>query len=157
MRIFKRIATVAIAVVIGLWIAVQFMGQSPPPNLGVTDGALADCPESPNCVCSDCEGRGRMAPLKFEGDPATAMFALKEALAKLGISEIEEKPNYLHAVATTPLMRYKDDLEFLIAPKEKLIHFRSASRLGKSDLGKNRARLNEIIRALGPRGVTPAK
>src|SRR3954466_12446673 len=125
MRALKRVGIVAIAVIIGLWVAVQFMGQTPPPGLGLNDGALADCPETPNCVCSDCEGRGKMRPLKFEGDPSAALAELKSALAKFGIQVIEEKSNYLHAVATTPLMRYKDDLEFLIAPNEKLIHFRS--------------------------------
>jgi uncharacterized protein (DUF1499 family) len=157
MRALKRIATILVAVVIGLWIAVQFMGQNPPASVGANNGALADCPETPNCVCSDCEGRARMSPLKFEGEPAQAMAQLKEALAKLGIRVAEEKENYLHAVATTPLMRFKDDLEFVIAPNEKLIHFRSASRLGKSDLGKNRARMNQIITVLAPRGIAPAK
>ena len=50
-------------------------------------------------------------------------------------------------------MRFKDDLEFLILPEEKKIHFRSASRLGKSDLGKNRERLKEIFAALEKDGI----
>jgi uncharacterized protein (DUF1499 family) len=157
MRPLKRIVTIFVAVVVGLWIAVQFMGQKPPADVGANNGALADCPGTPNCVCSDCEGRARMAVLKFEGEPAQAMAHLKEALAQLGIAVADEKENYLHAVATTPLMRFKDDLEFVIAPNEKLIHFRSASRLGKSDLGKNRARMNQIITAVAPRGIAPAK
>jgi len=50
-------------------------------------------------------------------------------------------------------MRFKDDLEFLIVPEEKKIQFRSASRLGKSDLGKNRARLKEIFALLEKNGI----
>lgn len=96
-----------------------------------------------------------MAPLKFQGEASEAVVQLKSFLVKLGIPVIEEQTNYLHAVATTPLMRFKDDLEFLISPDEHLIHFRSASRLGKSDLGKNRARMNQIVEALRPLGITP--
>jgi uncharacterized protein (DUF1499 family) len=155
MRAIKRIAAIIAAVVIGLWIAVQFMGQTPPPGLGVTNGELAACPQTPNCICSDCEGRRKMPPLKFSGDPAEALAHLKSALSKLGIPVVEEQTNYIHAVATTPLMRFKDDLEFLISAEDHLIHFRSASRLGKSDLGKNRSRMNQIIAALRPSGIAP--
>src|SRR3954452_7527964 len=108
MRVLKRIAIIMAAVVIGFWIAVQFAGQNPPAGLGTTNGSLADCPVTPNCACSDCEGRGKMAPLKFEGDPLQAFANIKAALAKQGITVVEEKTNYLHAVATTRLMRFKD-------------------------------------------------
>jgi uncharacterized protein (DUF1499 family) len=54
-------------------------------------------------------------------------------------------------------MRFKDDLEFLIVPGEKIIHFRSASRIGKSDLGKNRARLKELFADLEKGGIRPGK
>ena len=70
---------------------------------------------------------------------------------------VQEEENYLHAVATTPIMRFKDDLEFLIVTDKKKIQFRSASRLGKSDLGKNRARLKEIFALLEKDGIRPAK
>jgi uncharacterized protein (DUF1499 family) len=132
------------------------MGQKPPAGLGITNEGLAECPDSPNCVCSDCDASRKMPPLKFNGEPAVAITALKAVLKKKGIPVTEEKENYLHAVATTPLMRFKDDLEFQIVPDEKLIHFRSASRLGKSDLGKNRSRLNEIFAELAKSGIQPA-
>jgi uncharacterized protein (DUF1499 family) len=56
-------------------------------------------------------------------------------------------------VAVTPLMRFRDDLEFLIQPDQKKIQFRSASRLGRSDLGKNRQRLKEIFALLQKDGI----
>ena len=148
-------ALLVVLVVVGIWVVVQFMGQKPPAGLGITNDALADCPETPNCVCSDCDGNGKMAPLKFSGEAAAAKSALIAALKKKGIPIVAESENYLHAVATTPLMRFKDDLEFQIFPEEQRIHFRSASRLGKSDLGKNRARLHELIADLATSGIAP--
>jgi uncharacterized protein (DUF1499 family) len=43
-------------------------------------------------------------------------------------------------------MGFVDDVEFLIEPNTQVIHVRSASRLGQSDLGVNRQRI-EMIRA----------
>jgi uncharacterized protein (DUF1499 family) len=155
MRALKRMALMLVLVVVGIWLAVQFMSQKPPAGLGIANGGLADCPDSPNCVCSDCEGPRQMPPLKFTGELAAARDSLKSALKKKGIPVVEESENYLHAVATTTLMRFHDDLEFQIVPEEKRIHFRSASRFGKSDLGKNKARLNEIFEELAKSGIQP--
>ena len=153
MKAFKRIAVILAAIVVGIWVIVQFLGRNPPEGLGVHEGGLAECPDTPNCVCSDCERADKMPPLEFSGEAATAKAALISALRAKGIPVVEEQENYLHAVATTPLMRFKDDLEFLILPEENKIHFRSASRLGKSDLGKNRSRLREIFAELEKNGV----
>jgi uncharacterized protein (DUF1499 family) len=152
-KALKRIILIFAVIIVGLWIVVQFLGRNPPEGLGLHDGGLAECPDTPNCVCSDCERADKLPPLEFSSEAAAAKSALKSALRAKGITILEEQENYLHAVATTPLMRFKDDLEFLIVPDEKKIDFRSASRLGKSDLGKNRARLKEIFALLEKDGI----
>lgn len=157
MKALKRVLVLIAAVAIGSWIVVQFMGRNPPPGLGPTAEGLAECPDTPNCVCSDCEQSDKLPPLEFSSEPPAARAALKSALAKMKIEVIGEQENYLHAVATTPIMRYPDDLEFLIQPEEKKIQFRSASRLGKSDLGKNRARLKELFALLEKEGIRAGK
>jgi uncharacterized protein (DUF1499 family) len=156
-KALKRILAIVVAIFAGLWVVLQFVGRNPPEGLGVHEGGLAECPDTPNCVCSDCDRADKLPPLEFSGDATSAKDTLKQALAKKGIPIVQEQENYLHAVATTPLMRFKDDLEFLIVPDEKLIHFRSASRLGKSDLGKNRARLNELFADLEKSGFRAGK
>jgi uncharacterized protein (DUF1499 family) len=156
-KTLKRVAIVIAIIFAGLWIVVQIIGRNPPEALGVHEGGLAECPNTPNCVCSDCDRADKMPPLEFSGDAASAKAALKAALQTKEIPVIEEQENYLHAAATTPLMRFKDDLEFLIVPEEKKIQFRSASRLGKSDLGKNRARLKEIFALLEKNGMRAGK
>jgi len=55
-----------------------------------------------------------------------------------------EEPNYLHATVKSVVFRFVDDIEFLCDPTESVIHVRSASRIGYSDLGKNRARVEQF-------------
>jgi uncharacterized protein (DUF1499 family) len=59
----------------------------------------------------------------------------------------EESETYIHVVAVTPLMRYRDDVEFFFDEDASLIHFRSASRVGYSDKGLNRQRYEAIAKA----------
>lgn len=153
MKALKRILITAIALLGGTWVAVQIVGRNPPPGLGPTENGLAECPDTPNCVCSDCDRADKLPPLQFTSEPGAAKAALKKCLAAMRIEIADEQENYIHAVAVTPIMRFRDDLEFLIQPEEKKIQFRSASRLGKSDLGKNRARLTQLFALLEKEGI----
>jgi len=112
-------------------------------------GRLMACPNSPNCVCSqDTAPQHAIAPLSFTSDVATARARLLKALATLPrIKILVDQPEYLHATSTTLIMRFVDDLEFLIDPQAKVIHVRSASRLGYSDLGVNRKRVEALRQA----------
>jgi uncharacterized protein (DUF1499 family) len=120
-----------------------------PDNLGVTNGRLAPCPDSPNCVCSQAEDDAhRMDPILFRGDADAAWSRLKAALAKQPrTTVVEEEGDYLHAEAASFLFRFVDDVEFLIDRDQKAIHFRSASRAGRGDLGVNRQRMEAIRKA----------
>lgn len=115
-----------------------------PADLGVRNGSLAACPSSPNCVSSQAADEGhRIAPLAFSGDPAAAFARLKQLLLSRGDTNIiEDTPDYLRVELHTRL--FVDDGEFLLDRSGRVIHVRSASRLGYSDLGKNRSRLEEI-------------
>jgi len=123
-----------------------FAGQRPN-NLGVTDGKLAPCPSSPNCVVSqgNPDAEHAIAPLQYEGDPAAAMAklgAVVDAMPRTTI--IQQTDNYLYAEFASQLMGYVDDVEFYLDPVESVIQVRSASRLGQSDLGVNRKRVESI-------------
>jgi len=118
-----------------------------PVNLGVKDGRLARCPSSPNCVSSQAEDEGhRVAPLNYAGSTGEAMAKLKEIMRSLPRTEvITESETYLHVEFTSALFRFVDDVEFFVDTASKVIHVRSASRLGYSDLGVNLKRI-ELIR-----------
>lgn len=124
-----------------------FSGQRPN-NLGVRDGRLAPCPNSPNCVCSQSsDPTHQIAPLTFTTTPEKAIAFLKKIIQSLPRTKImTESEDYLYAEFKSALMGFVDDVEFYLDPKNKVIQVRSASRLGQSDLGVNRQRI-ETIRA----------
>jgi uncharacterized protein (DUF1499 family) len=126
-----------------------------PNNLGVSGGGLAACPGSPNCVSSlAAEKRHRIAPLAFSDDPLSAFVRLKQTLVRRGDTTIiSESPGYLRVEFHTIL--FVDDGEFLLNREQRIIHVRSASRLGYSDLGKNRSRMEAIRREFAGTGVSP--
>jgi len=122
---------------------LKFPGKRPT-NLGVQGGKLASCPSSPNCVSSQASDNHAIAPLRFSGDAQAALRKLKtvvEAMPRTRI--IDSKPDYLYAEFSTALMGFVDDVEFYC--DGTAIQVRSASRLGYSDLGVNRKRV-EVIR-----------
>lgn len=118
----------------------NFSGKRPS-NLGVTDGKLAACPGSPNCVNSQSQDpKSQIEPL-----PPVAIADLKKIVEDMERTTIiEATDNYLYAEFKSKLMGYVDDVEFYLDPSANVVHVRSASRLGQSDLGVNRKRIEAI-------------
>ncbi|MBD2463864.1 DUF1499 domain-containing protein [Oscillatoria sp. FACHB-1407] len=125
----------------------SFSGKRPT-NLGVKDGKLAACPASPNCVNSQLEASDQehaIAPLTYQSEPTKAMATLKSVIESMPRTKIiSETDDYLYAEFTSALMGFVDDVEFYLSPVDGVIHVRSASRLGQSDLGVNRNRIEDI-------------
>jgi uncharacterized protein (DUF1499 family) len=126
-----------------------------PNNLGAKGGLLAVCPGSPNCVSSQAgDEKHLIAPLVFSGDAAAAFARLKSVLGRRSDTTIiEELPGYLRVELRTVL--FVDDGEFLLDRERGFIHLRSASRLGYSDLGKNRSRMEEIRKEFSNEEMKP--
>lgn len=118
----------------------NFAGKRPN-NLGVKDGKLASCPNTPNCVNSqNSDPKSKIAPL-----PPVAIDELKKVIESMERTKIiDSNDSYLYAEFTSKLMGYVDDVEFYLDRSQNVLHVRSASRLGKSDLGVNRKRVEEI-------------
>ncbi|MBD2127536.1 DUF1499 domain-containing protein [Microcoleus sp. FACHB-1] len=122
-----------------------------PTNIGIqASGQLAACPSSPNCVNSQSQDAvHKIEPLTFDSTPTQAMADLKKVIQNQERTTIiTETENYLYAEFKSKLMGYVDDVEFLLDSSAKVIHVRSASRLGQSDLGVNRKRIETIRAAL---------
>lgn len=119
---------------------------SRPENLGLKDGRFAPCPDKPNCVSTFAsDEEHKIEPISFTGSAAEAKARLKAVLAKMSRAHIvSEKENYLHVEFTSLIWRFVDDVQFYIDDNAKLIHFKSASRIGHSDLGANRNRMEKI-------------
>ncbi|MFM7220064.1 MAG: DUF1499 domain-containing protein [Nodosilinea sp.] len=133
----------------------SFSGERPT-NLGVQDGKLAACPSSPNCVNSQIasDPSHSIAPLSYksspESSPSQALADLKTLIQGMERTRIiSATDDYLYAEFASRLMGYVDDVEFYLDPSTPgQIQVRSASRLGESDLGVNRKRIEEIRAAL---------
>lgn len=125
----------------------SFSGNRPT-NLGVKDGVLATCPGSPNCVSSQTptsDAEHAIAPLSLKSSASKSIARLKDIIANMDRTEIiEQSDNYLYAEFTSALMGYVDDVEFFADETSGVVHVRSASRLGQSDLGVNRKRVEAI-------------
>jgi uncharacterized protein (DUF1499 family) len=150
-RWMGSVVVVMVALGVSAWMSVapaeasifHFSG-SRPGNLGIHDGRFAPCPSTPNCVSSQgTEPAVQIAPLKFSGDKTIAQ--IKAAvLAQPGSAIISETDSYLYAEFTSSLMGFVDDVEFYADNAAQTVQVRSASRLGESDLGVNRQRIESI-------------
>lgn len=148
LRIFKMpivLATLAIGAVllpIAALAILSITSQNLDP-LGIIDGKLAPCPGTPNCVCSESLGSTPPSarPFSFSGSPAHAMANVREAVIAAGGTVAMESKVYLAATFTSSFFKFVDDVEFRLSAEESVIHVRSASRTGHSDLGANGKRV----------------
>lgn len=139
------VVTLAIGATQRLSGGIMFAGTRPT-NIGIQSGKLAACPGTPNCVNSQSlDAQSKIAPIAYNSTATEAMTKLKTVIADMDRAKIiTETNNYLYAEFTSKLMGFVDDVEFLLDDNAKVIQVRSASRLGQSDLGVNRKRVEEI-------------
>lgn len=121
---------------------------NPPDNLGLHDGRLATCPDSPNCVNSQAtDSRHAIAPLALTGTAEQTQARLKAILKREPrVNLVGESPGYLRAEFSSRLMRFVDDVEFHIGATA--VDVRSASRLGYKDFDVNRERIEYLRQRL---------
>lgn len=119
-------------------------------GLGINNGYLAPCPTSPNCVVSqNGDDKHAIAPLEYHVDRDTARATLLKVLSVVPRTEVVEQTNdYIHALSQSRIFKFVDDVEFYLPADEKVIHVRSASRVGDWDLGVNHRRIEQIRLAL---------
>jgi uncharacterized protein (DUF1499 family) len=160
MRRALAILAVALAVAVALTLGGRAMGLfagKPPANLGVKNGRLAPCPRSPNCVASQgdaADAAHYIAPIAFKGDAGAAWRALRETVvAAERVTVVNERDGYLRAEFATKFIGFVDDVEFLLDATARVVHVRSASRLGYRDFGVNRARIEALRARLAARSA----
>ncbi|MCY7314205.1 MAG: DUF1499 domain-containing protein [Rubrivivax sp.] len=134
-----------------------------PTDLGLRDGRLKAPSATDNSVSSQAAlwpdqpqaAAAQIAPLGWIGQPPDGratldrVEAIVRALPRAQI--VKREADYLQATVTTQLMKYTDDLEFWLDRGQGVVHVGSASRLGRKDLGVNRARVEAIRQQLAGR------
>ena len=157
MKVLSMLGLAVVVLAAGVVGAGQLglLAGSPPTPLGVADGRLRPPSQNPNSVSSQAwlypdhpqQAYAAIAPLKFTGDGEAAMARLAGLLKQTpGTVIVTQRPAYIYAQCSTPMLKFTDDVEFWLDKSASLIQFRSASRLGRKDFGANRARM-EAIRA----------
>lgn len=121
---------------------------SEPRKVGIENGKFHPCPEKAVCVSTQApkdDEKHYIEPIKYDGSKQEA----KEKILKIiqntkRTKTLKQEDNYIHAAFRTLLFRFTDDVEFYFDDQNKIIHFRSQSRIGGYDWGKNRSRMEDI-------------
>lgn len=108
---------------------------------GLVSGHLAPPSSAPNCISSevDVQPEKKVAPLNG------SLAQIKAAIKATGGTITSETDDYLSATYMSKIFKFVDDVE-IRHEKDNIWHIRSASRVGYSDRGVNRKRV-ETIRA----------
>lgn len=142
------IALPAILILIG---QLGLLSGTRPTDLGLKDGLLKPpIKDYWNVISSHAEKQPHtdyhvIAPIKYSGSGKEA-FAKLEAIVRAmdGATVVTKQDNYLYAEFQTKVLKFIDDVEFVLDEPAGVIQMRSASRLGRKDLGANRTRLEAI-------------
>lgn len=122
---------------------------------GVTDGRLAPCPPTPNCVSTHASPSDELHYIEPIRPPAVA--PAKERIirwieAHPRAELVTQRDDYIHATFRSRLFGFIDDVELYFPPEEGVVHLRSAARVGQGDMGVNRGRAEEIREVLTESG-----
>ncbi len=114
---------------------------------GLQNGMLLPCPQTPNCATTS--GKQDVLsekPLTYYGfTREEAREAIIYVINELGNATIKEQGNnYFWVECRSRLLRFSDDLEIYLPEKQKVVHIRSASRIGYYDFGANQKRIDDI-------------
>jgi uncharacterized protein (DUF1499 family) len=141
---------IAFALLIFLTLTGSLMLPTAASAVGVSNGHLSNCPASNNCVVSlGADDKHAIDPIAYHVDRDKAREILLKVLTVVPRTEvIEQTDNYIHATSKSRIFKFVDDVEFYFPNDENIIHLRSASRIGESDLGVNRRRVEQIRLAL---------
>ena len=134
------------SLMLGVPLMLICCASAPDITTGDPAGRLKPCPSSPNCVSTQATVPGQqMTPLPYRGDRIRSrqlILAIVGAMPRTTI--VSQTDEYIHVEFRSRLFGFVDDVEFLFDDQEAVIHFRSASRSGYSDMGVNRKRMNAI-------------
>lgn len=159
MLILKWLVIVLLVVALGAIGAGQagLFRSTAPNDLGVRDGRLKPPSNTDNSVTSQAalypdhpqRAYSDVAPLPLRGDGPATLAKISAVVAAMdGAQVVKSDPDYLYAQYTTRLMKFVDDVEFWYDPTARVIQVRSASRVGKGDMGVNRKRVEAVRAAL---------
>jgi uncharacterized protein (DUF1499 family) len=158
------VIAVAVLVLAALGVGqLGWLAGTAPTDLGVNNGRLKPPALTPNSVSSQASlypdhpqrAFAQIAPLALQGDGLSTIAKIKAIMQARGdVTVVKSEPDYLYVRYTSRWLRFVDDVEFWFDPVQQVMQVRSASRIGKGDMGVNRARVESLRQAL--QGTVPA-
>ena len=123
--------------------ALLLLGCTSAPEKPAPGAALPPCGPLPNCVNSETgQGGKAIDPVPASRDQWQALKTWIGTQPSWTITS--DEGDFVQAVATTPLMRFRDDVQLRFDESAGVIHVRSSSRLGIGDMGANRSRIEHL-------------
>ena len=128
---------------------------SPAERHNSESSGFLDCPDTPNCLSSLAKNpKYRVEPFRLKKDPKTSWDIVKKTVELLPRTKVVSADNSdIHAECRSLIFRFVDDLTLHLTPSNGIIHLRSASRIGYSDLGVNRRRVETLRKKLQQNGI----
>lgn len=141
MKVLWVLAGVILSVVI---IGILWARTASRPELGIYNDKLLPLPNTPNCVATQSGTSTQlMEPISYATNRETAHKKLLQIINQMPRTTlVQNEPEYIYVVFRSAFFGFPDDVEFQFADNK--IHFRAAARLGRSDLGVNRKRMENI-------------
>ena len=147
-KILIRVGIVLLVLILAYVLRLIYLVQNTPAAAGFgTGSAITACATAkPNCVSTyNAEDSFKANPIAFSGDAASALAKLKAAIqTEPNVEVVFENAQQIEVTFKTALFGFCDDARFAINPAANHIEFRSTSRVGYSDLGVNRKRMERI-------------
>ena len=104
-------------------------------ELFTTNNKIANCKLTTNCIYQKWE----------VDDPEKAFNELIQILENTPrIKIIKKNREYVHAIATSRIMKFIDDIEIKNLNNENIFQVKSSSRVGLYDLGVNKRRVETL-------------
>ena len=155
-RLSRILLTVAIILTAVVLVRFAMLGHSSKSGQapGLASGILTPCSDKPNCVCSEFEGDAAhyIAPLDYSGAPREkAWGSFLQIIKELGGEVVVANDEYIAATFSSSLFGFIDDVECRLDASRERIQIRSSSRVGHSDLGVNRKRVETMARSFDQR------
>lgn len=146
-KLYSVLAFVTLVLIAGFGVLfVMSITARRPHQIGLHDGKLAPCPDSPNCVSTQAEAlTHRIHTIPFTGNADRVSDVIVRVIKRQPRSVVVQKSVvYVYAEFRSALFQFVDDVEFFVDAEAGEIHFRSASRVGYSDMGVNRQRMENL-------------
>lgn len=145
MKIFMTLLLLATLIVGGGFGYLGQKSRTMKPQVGVNQGRLMACPNKPNCITTQAASEDQQVPaLSYNASLKQIMSEVRQAIKAMD-GEIQSQSDiYFHVTFKSSLFGFVDDFEVFVDDANKIIHLRSASRVGHSDLGANKKRYEKF-------------